>query len=149
MELNLKEFKYLKFKNELKANQLLLIFNVASTKDGTNIKQIFKSFNLKLFTIVNKISRLILANSIYFNYRFLINNFTMVVVIVKSLDLKELIKISDKIYLLGIKLQRKFYTRNQLQNRVTTLNFIRSIKFLIQNFKFCIKNFSLKLSKSK
>ena len=146
MELNLKEFKYSKFKNELKANQLLLIFNVAYAKNEINIKQIFGDLNLRLITIVNNISRFILANSIYFNYRSLINSFMIMAVVIKSLDLKELTKICDEIYLLGVKLQGKFYTKNQLQNIVTTIHFIKNIKFLIQNFKFYIKKFSVVFS---
>ena len=146
MELNLKEFKYSKFKNELKANQLLLIFNVAYAKNEINVKQIFGDLNLRLITIVNNISRFILANSIYFNYRSLINSFMIMAVVIKSLDLKELTKICDEIYLLGVKLQGKFYTKNQLQNIVTTIHFIKNIKFLIQNFKFYIKKFSVVFS---
>ena len=146
MELNLKEFKYSKFKNELKANQLLLIFNVAYAKNEIKVKQIFGDLNLRLITIVNNISRFILANSIYFNYRSLINSFMIMAVVIKSLDLKELTKICDEIYLLGVKLQGKFYTKNQLQNIVTTIHFIKNIKFLIQNFKFYIKKFSVVFS---
>ena len=124
----------------------MLIFNVAYAKNEINVKQIFEDLNLRLFTIVNKISRLILANSIYFNYSSLINSFILMAVVITSLDLKELTKISDEIYLLGVKLQRKFYTKNQLQNMVTTIHFIKNIKLLIQNFKFYIKKFSVVLS---
>ena len=145
MELKFKEYKYLKFKKELKANKLLLVFNRAYTKSG--IPQIFEDLNINLFKIANKISRLILINSVYSNYKFLINNVIMMSLISSSyLNLKELIKVSDRIHLLGIKFHKKFYTKRQLQN-VITVHFIKNVKFFTKKLNFCVKSFSVKLSK--
>lgn len=147
MELNLKDYKYTQLKKKLKINQLLLIFNVVYTKNNkTDNSQVLK--NINLFKISNKILKRLFINSIYFNYRFLINNFTMLATVSSVLNLKELIKANDKVVLLGLKFQKKFYTKRQLQN-IVTVNFNDSMKLLMNELKFSIKFFSIKLKKIK
>ena len=147
MELNLKDYKYSQLKKKLKINQLLLIFNVVYTKNNkTDNSQVLK--NINLFKISNKILKRIFINSIYFNYRFLINNFIMLATVPSVLNLKELIKANDKVVLLGLKFQKKFYTKRQLQN-IVTVNFTDSMKLLMNELKFNIKFFSIKLKKIK
>ena len=147
MELNLKDYKYIQLKKKLKINQLLLIFNVVYTKNNkTDNSQVLK--NINLFKISNKILKRIFINSIYFNYRFLINNFIMLATVPSALNLKELIKANDKVVLLGLKFQKKFYTKRQLQN-IVTVNFTDSMKLLMNELKFNIKFFSIKLKKIK
>ena len=147
MELNLKDYKYSQLKKKLKINQLLLIFNVVYTKNNkTDNSQVLK--NINLFKISNKTLKRIFINSIYFNYRFLINNFIMLATVPSVLNLKELIKANDKVVLLGLKFQKKFYTKRQLQN-IVTVNFTDSMKLLMNELKFNIKFFSIKLKKIK
>lgn len=148
MELNLKKYKYSKFKKELQVKKLLLVFNVAYTKNDKwiYINQTFRNLNINLLKVANKTSRLLLINSIYSNYKFLINNFVMMATMPSSHNLKELTQASANIHLLGIKLQNKIYTRRQLQN-VGTIHFTKSMKLLTKKLNFCIKIFSVKLSK--
>ena len=147
MELNLKDYKYSQLKKKLKINQLLLIFNVVYTKNNkTDNSQVLK--NINLFKVSNKILKRLFINSIYFNYRFLINNFIMLATVPSVLNLKELIKANDKVVLLGLKFQKKFYTKRQLQN-IVTVNFTDSMKLLMNELKFNIKFFSIKLKKIK
>lgn len=146
MELNIKDYKYSQLKKKLKINQLLLIFNVVYTKSNKiSNSQVLK--NINLFKISNKILKRLFINSIYFNYRFLINNFIMLAV-PSILNLKELIKANDKVVLLGLKFQKKFYTKRQLQN-IVTVNFTDSMKLLMNELKFSIKFFSIKFKRIK
>ena len=148
MELSRKKYKFSKFKKELQRNKLLLIFNVVANDKWIYINQIFKNLNIKLLKISNKISQLIFKNSIYSNYKYILNNFTMIAVMPSSssLKLKELNTINENIYLLGIRLNKNLYLTRQLQKVVTT-HYIKSMKRLIKKLKFCVKIFSIKLSK--
>lgn len=145
MELNFKDYKYSQLKKKLKVNQLLLIFNVVYTKNNkTDNSRVFK--NINLFKVSNKILKRLFTNSIYFNYRFLINNFIMLATVPSVLNLKELIKANYKVVLLGLKFQKKFYTKRQLQN-IVTVNFNDSMKLFMNELKFCIKFLSIKFRK--
>jgi len=148
MELSRKKYKFSKFKKKLQRNKLLLIFNVVANDKWIYINQIFKNLNIKLLKISNKISQLIFKNSIYSNYKYILNNFTMIAVMPSnsSLKLKELNTIDENIYLLGIRLNKNLYLTRQLQKVVTT-HYIKSMKRLIKKLKFCVKIFSIKLSK--
>ena len=72
----------------------------------------------------------------------------MLATVPSVLNLKELIKANDKVVLLGLKFQKKFYTKRQLQN-IVTVNFTDSMKLLMNELKFNIKFFSIKLKKIK
>lgn len=141
MKLNLKFYKLLKTKIFIKNNSLILLFN---SKDNISLN-ILKNFNS--YSIRNKILKKILINSNLYN---LINitNGTIIFVTFKNYDLKvkNFTNLKNKSLFIGLKLNNKLYSANQL-NKIKTLNYYYNIKslhtLLSSNFIFN----SLKLKK--
>ena len=70
-----KNYQFLKIKQYLKNNDILLISNGINQKalNWVKLEQGIKKMNLKYFKPYNKITKKVISTSIYFNYINLIN----------------------------------------------------------------------------
>merc|ERR1711906_50043 len=94
---------------------------------------------LKYSTILNKLMITILSNSIFKNIISIINGPILIVQTNNSkvqIGFKELFNVSSRVRLLGLKLNNKIYSRNQVQN-LTKISYLENF----HNFHNSIKTF--------
>ena len=119
MEFNLKTYKHLKIKYYIKKTNFFFFFHGTSLNSSSWIKieQAFVNHQLKYFRIFNKLMINILKNSIFKNLTLLING---PIILLNTnnveLTLKKLKSISPLITLIGLRINYKVYSKEQIQN---------------------------------
>ena len=141
-----KNYQFLKIKQYLKNNDILLISNGINQKalNWVKLEQGIKKMNLKYFKPYNKITKKVISTSIYFNYINLINgSFFFLAQNNRTTLNKNLFKAEKleflKFRLLALKLNKKLYSIKQIQ-KINSLTYKKVIstfyQFLLINLKF-------------
>ena len=139
---NLKNFKHYQIKKILKSEQLVLFFHSTDLNkiNGLKIKQKFYKNNLICKKIHNNVTRLVFKHSKLKHFDVFIQGSLCTVYPKKGYDfnLKHITKLNKSMSVLGLKLNQKIYSQNQL-NSISTLNYNNNIKILTKILKQSIK----------
>ena len=140
MKLNLKHYKFEKTKKILKT-QGFLIISVGCFK---SLKDNTRKHNLTCFLVKNNICKIIFANSIFKNFKFLLSS--SVILVKLNFYESNYFKNLKNLNVIGIKVYNKIYSSKQLAV-VNNINYSRSIKVFCIVLKKSILNTYLKLIK--
>ena len=139
---NLKNFKHYQIKKTLKCEQLVLFFHSTNLNkiNDLKIKQKFYKNNLICKKIRNNVTRLVFKHSILKHFDVFIHGSLCTIYPRKGYDfnLKHITKLNKSMSVLGLKLNQKIYSQNQL-NSISTLNYNNNIKILTKILKQSIK----------
>jgi|SouAtlMetagenome_1021521.scaffolds.fasta_scaffold35777_1 hypothetical protein len=141
MDFNLKTYKHFKIKHYLRRKNLIFFFHGTSLNNESWIKieQILFSHQLKYFRILNKLTINTLKNSIFKNLTTLIHG---PIFILNSnntrLTFKKLANISPFIDLLGIRLNYRVYSKEQV-NKLKKLTYLENFCILHNSMKAFMK----------
>ena len=139
MDFNLKIYKYSKIKYYFKTIKIFFFFQGTSLNNTNWIKieQSLFIHKLKYFRILNKLMINTLINSIFINVITLING-PILILNNKSnninLTFKELKNISPLIRFLGLRLNNKIYSKNQIKN-LKKISYIENFQVLHNSIK--------------
>jgi hypothetical protein len=140
MKLTLKHYKFLKIKNYLKKDKLLLFYNSfdLNSKVWFTLEKFLKSLNLMHYKLHNKITKKVFNQSIYKKFAKCFNGPILFTVFETLLNLFFSTFSSQEAVLtfIGIKINKSFYLFNQT----------KIVRFL--NYKFSIVSFFKFLRKS-
>jgi len=141
MEFSLKTYKYFKIRSSFKTINFLFFFQGTSldNKNWIKVEQSLFMHKLKYYTILNKLMITILNDSIFKNIITILNGPILMVQKDNNnekIDFKELLNVSSWIRLLGLKLNNKIYSKNQVQN-LTKISYLENF----YNFHNSIKTF--------
>ena len=134
----IKNYKLLKTKKIFKGIHFFLIYNTTNSSNNINLNKNLKRFNLEHYKLKNNITKQILKNSLFKNYKFLIKGLVILIFPKTDVNLKKLKTLST---LIGIKLNNKIYSINQIDNlnslnyNQNCLNFLKTIKRSLKTFK--------------
>jgi ribosomal protein L10 len=151
MNKELKTFKLYKVKQYFKNQNLVFFFHTThlNSKNSLKIEQALFNYGLKCHKITNTVTRYALKNSIMSNSSILINGSLCLVCLKKNktleIDLQKLLNINKTMPVLGVKLNKKIYSKQQLST-LSTLDRTKNIKVLNKMLKKLLKipNFKLK-----
>jgi len=150
MNKELKTFKLYKVKHYFKNQNLVFFFHTTNlnSKRSLKIEQDLFNYELECHKITNTITRYALKNSVISNTSILISGSLCLVCLKKKtlkIDVQKLLNISKTMPVLGVKLNKKMYSRQQLST-LSTLNYTKNVKVLNKMFKKLLKipNFKLK-----
>ena len=151
MNKELKTFKLYKVKHYFKNKNLVFFFHTTNlnSKSSLKIEQDLFNYELECYKITNTVTHYALKNSVISNSSILINGSLCLVCIKKNktlkIDVQKLLNISKTMPVLGVKLNKKIYSKQQLST-LSTLNHTKNIKVLNKMLKKLLKipNFKLK-----
>ena len=151
MNKELKTFKLYKVKHYFKNQNLVFFFHTTNlnSKRSLKIDQDLFTYGLKCHKITNTMTQYALKNSVVSNSSILISGSLCLVCLKKNktlkIDLQKLLNISKTMPVIGVKLNKKIYSKQQLST-LSTLNYTKNIKVLNKMFKKLLKipNFKLK-----
>lgn len=142
MKFKLKEYKFSKIKNYIKVNDFFFIYNSnnLNLKDWISIEQEFKNLNLEYYKIYNTVSKKTLENSIYTNFKPLING---LVILIKpnaktKVQFQTFLNLNNVLVTVGIKLNKKIYNTTQLKN-LHSLEYKTNMAILVKSLKTSLK----------
>lgn len=142
MKLKKRTYKFLKMKEYFKANEFFLIFNGnLNTKSWFSIQQILHKLNLNSYKIFNNITLKAIENSIYQNFRPLINGSVCLVTtanLKSDIKMKNVTKIDPSMVVLCLKLNNKMYSTSQIE-KMNHLNFEKSVFTFHKTLKVNLK----------
>lgn len=148
----LKIFQLKKLKQYFKKTDLIFFFYTTDLNviNQLQLDQKLNKNNLKIYKIKNTLMKHVLNNSVFKNFSVSINGPLCFIKLknTKKLDIKTLINISPNMPFLGIKLNKRIYSTNQLKT-VSTLNYSNNVKILNKTFKRLIKVPYYKIRNSK
>ena len=143
MTKNLKKFKLYKIKQELKEQNIVFFFHTTNLKTINWLKieqELFKS-KLKCSKINNSVTHHALKKSTLFNFSTLINGEMCIMYLQtlnSNLNIQKLNKIDKTMHMLGMKLNKNFYSKQQLDT-MSTLNYHTNIKIFTKVMKKLLK----------
>ena len=143
MSKNFKKFKLYKIKQDLKTQNIVFFFHTTNLKtiNWLKIEQEFFKSKLECYKINNSVTHYALKNSAFFNFSTLING-EMCVIYLKTfnsnLNMQKFNKIDKTMHLMGMKLNKKFYTKQQL-NTISTLDYNTNINIFTKIMKKLLK----------
>jgi hypothetical protein len=141
MKIFFKNYKTEITKKYIKLNKLMLIFNGINldSNNWLTTEQTFKNLNIKYLKVYNKTSINLLNDSIYKNFKFLINSIsiTMFIIINNFKKFTLTTNFDPLVFIfLALKLNNKIYTNKQIKN-LSSYKYTDSKLIL---FQFCITN---------
>lgn len=136
MKFTVKNYKLTKIKKYFKNYNFFFLANTITPKNNINTAQELKKLNLNCYKVHNNLTIRIIINSIYYNYQPLINSLIMIAVPQKNESIKP--HISEFITLLGVKLNNKIYSANQL-NSTIKFNYSEDYLSIIKTLKISLK----------
>ena len=110
--------------------------NTITPKNNINTAQELKKLNLNCYKVHNYLTVRIVINSIYYNYQPLINSLIMIAVPQKDENIKP--HRSEFVTLLGVKLNNKIYSANQLNSNIK-FNYNEDYLSIIKTLKISLK----------
>lgn len=140
MKFELKGYKLQKIKNCFKKEPIIFVFNISNTnaKNWLNVEQKFYKYNLKCTKVCNTLSKKSLNNSVFKNAGVLMNGSICLVYLRNaqnfSVALHKITKINPSLILLGLKLNNKIYSANQI-HKISNINYKQSIKVFNNSLK--------------
>ena len=132
MRFNNKHYKLKKTKIHFKKEPIFLIYtsNNLNSKNNLKFKQTLKKHNLKSFTIKNRLAKKFIKNSIFRNFSVILTGPVCIIKITNSLKtcehFKDLINLDNSLTLIGLKINNKIYSFNQVKN-LNLLNYSQNI----------------------
>ena len=154
MDFNLKKYRVLKVKKELKKSELILFFNSAKIKSNKwiAIEKQLKKLKLKYHQIFNNTTLKTIENSIYTNINRIVSGIILLIKPVyksTTIELKSLKKDLGPLYvLLFLKLNNKIYNTAQLKN-LNSLTYKKTVFNFHSNLEKCLKTSYRLTNKSK
>jgi len=151
MKFNSKAYKTNKTKNIIKTNNLFFIYNGTNkkAKDWIVTEQELKNINFEYYNIFNKIASKTFSNSIFKNFKSLLNGLTFFIkpsqtmtTLKKQILLKNFEILLFK--LLALKLNNKIYSIKHL-NKIYSMNY-KNNKILL--YQFGVTNLKIHLHKN-
>ena len=153
MDFNLKKYRVLKVKKELKKSELILFFNSAKIKSNKwiAIEKQLKKLKLKYHQIFNNTTLKTVENSIFTNINKIISGIVILVKPVHKstiIELKSLKKDLGPLFvLLFVKLNNKLYNTAQLKN-LNSFTYKKTVFNFHSNLEKCLKT-SYRLTNNK
>jgi len=152
MKFNLKNYKLKQIKEYVKKERFFFIYNISNLNYENQLKidQTFYNNNLKCLKVYNTISKSLLKQSIFKNTETIINGSIGFVtfkddkIVLNSL--KKLLKPHPTMDLLGVRLNNKVYSVNQLKN-LTTLSLKKNMGIFNKSLTKLLKNPYYRLKK--
>jgi hypothetical protein len=144
MDFNLKKYRILKTKKQLKNSELIFIFHSAKIKANKwiTVEKQLKKLKLKYNQIYNKTTAKTLKNSIYKNMNQLISSVILLVTTAyKSthVNIKVLNKELESLFvLLFLKLNNKIYTQTQFK-KLDSLSYKQTVLKFNTSLEKCLK----------
>jgi hypothetical protein len=142
VKFTVKTYKHLTLKTYFKKFRFFFLYNTIIQKNNFKITQELKKLELKYCKLYNTLTVLIMQNSIYRNYTSLINGLIMIVLPTISMNINTLVQFKDIITLVGLKINNKLYSSNQINFIVKfeyikdSLNLIKTVKLSLRILKF-------------
>jgi ribosomal protein L10 len=143
MNKNFKTYKLYKVKHFLKNPPLIFFFHVLNlkSKNWLKIEQNLLKLNLKYYKIKNTLAKRVIKKSIFLNFSTFING-AICVIYPKNFkitnDVQKLLKTNQTMPLLNVKLNKNFYSKEQLST-ISTLNYKKNVKILNKTLKTFLK----------
>jgi len=145
MNKKFKTHKLYKVKNFLKNTPLIFFFHTLNLKSTNWLKLEQKLFklNLKCYKIKNTLTKRIIKHSVLINFSTIING-SICIIYFKNIqnintdNIQNLLKVSQMMPLISIKLNTKLYSKKQLST-IYTLNYKTNIKILNKTLKTFLK----------
>ena len=154
MKKKFKTYKLCKIKKFLKKHPIFLISHTLNlnSKDWNVVEKKLITFNLKYYKLNNTLTKHTIINSILLNFKPILSG-SLCFVYPKNYNnfepnLQDLTKINKTMPVLGIKLNQKIYSKNQLPT-IYTLNYKKNIKTLNKTLKRFLKTPYYKFKNSK
>lgn len=143
MSKNLKKFKLYKIKQYLKTQSIVFFFNTTNLKkiNWLKIEQELFNSQLKYHKINNSITNYALKDSTFSSISPLINGELCLIYFnnfQSELNIQKFIKINKTMQILGVKLNKNFYSKAQLTT-ISTLNYNTNIKIFNKILKKFLK----------
>ena len=139
--MKLKKYKLTKIKNYIKTNNFFFIFNSnnLNLKTWIILEQQFKNLNLTYYKTHNTITKKTLENSIYANFKLLVNGLIILIKPKKAkLQFQTFLTLNTFLSPIGIKLNKKFYGSIQLKS-LCSLNYKTNVVILVKSLKTSLK----------
>jgi hypothetical protein len=139
---SVKTYKHLALKTYFKKFRFFFLYNTIVQKNNFKIPQELKNLELKHCKLYNTLTIIIMQNSIYRNYTSLINGLVMIVIPKNTMNLNTLAQFNDTVTLVGVKINNKIYSINQLNLVIKfkymkdSLDFIKTVKLSLRVLKF-------------
>lgn len=137
MKLKIKKYNYLKVRKYLKNSRLFLVYNYANTTNFLKIDQKFKALNFKYFKISNVLAVKAFKDSIYENFKVIINGPIVLVKqksIFSNLTFKLLVNLHEFYKLISIKVGDKIYPTSKIHSSFQ-LNYKNDNLLLLKSLK--------------
>jgi hypothetical protein len=142
MEFKSKKYKFSKIKNYIKTNNFFIFYNGnnLNLKNWIIIEQQLKYLKLDYYKTYNTVTKKILENSIYVNFKPLINGLILLIKPNKKtkVHFKNLINLNTVLIPIGIKTNKNFYNTVQLKN-FYSLEYQINIAILVNSLKTSLK----------
>jgi len=146
MNTKFRKYQLYKVKSFLKNPPLIFFFHTLNLKTikWLKIEQKLLKLNLKYYKVKNTLTKYVIKNSVFLNFLPIINGPICIIYIKKNqnntnLDIQNLLKLSQTMPLVSVKLNKKLYSKNQLLT-ISTLNYRTNIKVLNKTLKTFLKN---------
>jgi len=141
MDFNLKTYKRSRIKHYFKRINFFFFFHGTSLNNESWIKteQVFVSYGLKYFRVLNKLMINTLKNSIFKNLVVLIHGPIILLSNPNTkLTFKESKSLNPLISLLSFRLNNKIYSKKQIKN-LNRMSYLENISIFHNSMKTCIK----------
>ena len=144
MNKEFKNYKLYKVKRFLKNSPLIFFFHTLNLKtiNWIKIEQNLLKLNLKYYKIKNTLTKYVIKNSIFFNFSTIINGSICIIYPknskINDTDLQKLLKSTQTMPFLSVKLNKKFYSKEQIET-LSTLDYKKNIKVLNKTLKTFLK----------
>jgi len=142
MRLDFKSCKALKIKNIFKKYKLVFIFNSVNKKNWLTIEQILKNLKLNYYKVQKSVFCNVFKNSTYDNCNLLLKGITVFIQSKTNILIENMVKIKKYLSLIGIKLNKKYYTNYHLV-KLQNLDYEKTLFILMQLLKRNLQKFRL------
>ena len=140
MKFTVKSYKLTKIENYFKTSNFFFLANTITPKNNIKTAQELKKLNINYYKLYNTLTKRILKNSIYHNYRPLINSLVMIIIPQDNKNIKP--RTNELITLLSVKLNNKIYPTNILRLTIK-FNYKDDYLNLVKTSKIALKQIEL------
>jgi hypothetical protein len=138
MKFTIKTYKFSKIENHFKQNNFFCVCNTKTTKNNIQTTQKLKKLNLKSYKLYKTLTQRIFKNSIYKNQKFLMNGLIVIVIPQTNLTLNTLSQLNEIATTIGIKINNKIYSIDQLSSFIN-FKYNKDAANLLKTMKICLK----------
>lgn len=131
-------YKLSKIQNHFKRDNLFFVCTTRTTTNSIQTIQKLKKLNLKSSKLYKTLTQQVFKNSIYGNQKFLINGLITLMIPETTLTLDTLSQLNKIMTVIGVKINNKIYSINQL-NSLIELKYSHGSADLLKTMKICLK----------